>query len=383
MKRFRWYWWVLGAIALLLLTSIIVTLTRREPMAPRPAERRTVMERVGPAPELAPPPPTGDAWVAGNCIVESRGEERVVAGRVPGRIAAIPVEEGDLVEAGDVLVELSSETERAALRAAEAEVDQAEAELSLLEAGTREEEIETARAEMRAARTQAELSQGVFDRLEQAYEGGGVTDDELERARLQARGDRQAAQAAEAQLRQAERGPREQEIAEARARVEAARARVEQAEAELSARLVEAPIAGEVLELGRLPGEFYQPGEPLVLLGDTGSLQARMEVDERDLAAVELGAGARLWVPDRMIEGEVIEVGRRVRPKQILTEAPGERTDVRVLEVVLELRDTTGLVVGQRGVCYAAAKDRPPTTEPTAPVSQTPSRPGPAAADDG
>jgi HlyD family secretion protein len=366
MKGIRWYWWALGAVALVLLISIVVTLTRQEPMAPRPAERRAVMERVTPAPELAPPPPTDAAWIAGNCVVESEGQERTVAGKVPGRVAATPVEEGEFVQRGDVLVELESQTERAAVRAAEAEVEQVQAELSLLEAGTREEEIEAARAEARAAQAQAALSQGVYERVEQAAENGGVTEDELERARLQAGADRQAAEAAEAQLRQAERGPRAQEIAEAQARLEAAKARVDQAEAEFSARLVEAPIAGEVLELGRLPGEFYQPGEPLVLLGDTRSLRARMEVDERDIAAVTLGADARLWVPERMVEGEVVEVGRRVRPKQILTQDPGERTDVRVLEVVLDLPGASGLVVGQRGVCYAAAREPPSPAEPPA-----------------
>jgi multidrug efflux pump subunit AcrA (membrane-fusion protein) len=364
MKRLRWYHWVLVAIGLLLLLSIVFTLARPEPMAPRQAERRAVMEQVGPAPELAPPPPADAAWIAGNCIVETLGEERTVAGRAPGRVAIVAVEEGDFVAAGDVLVELAAEAEQAALQAAEAEIEQAQAELSLLEAGTREEEIEAARAEARRARTQAALSQGVYERLEQAADGGGVTEDELERARLQARADRQAAEAADAQLRQAERGPREQEIAEAQARVEAAQARAAQAQAELSARIVEAPIAGEVLEIGRLPGEFYQVGEPLVLLGDTRSLRARMEVDERDLAAVELGADARMWIPDRMVEGAIIEVGHRVRPRQILTEDPGERTDVRVLEVVLDLPGETALVVGQRGVCYAAASGQSPAAAP-------------------
>ncbi len=363
MTRLRWTWILLGAVAIVVAISIVFTLTRGRPLAPRESERRAVLQDVGPAPPVAPPPANG-AWIAGNCVIEPSGDERVVTGTAAGRIASIAVDEGEEVRAGDVIVRLSDETERAAARAAEAEVEQARAELSRLEAGTRPEEIETARAQARAARAQAELSQGVFERLERAYEGGGATEDELERARLQARADREAAEAAQASLRQARRGPLEQEIDEARAALSAAEARRDQADALLRERAIEAPIRGEVLEVARGPGEFTQPGETLVILGDTRRLQARMEIDERDASAVKAGAEARVSVPGETRDARVVEVGQRVRPKEILTDDPAARTDVRVLELVLAIDQPVDLIVGQRGVCYAEAAERPHVPAP-------------------
>ncbi len=366
MKRLRWTWLILGGIAIILAISIVYLLTLSRPMAPRQGERAAIEEEVEPAPEAAPPPPRVGAWIAGNCVVEPLGQERRVAGQTAGRIANIPVDEGDTVQAGDVLVALAADTERAAVTAARAETEQAEAELSLLEAGTRPEEIEAARAEARAAAARAERSRGVFERLERASGGGGVTEDELDQARHQARADQKAAESAAATLRQAVRGPREQEVAEAEARAEAAKAQVQRAETELAARQLEAPISGQVLEVAQLPGEFYQPGDVVVILGDTRSLRARMEVDERDVDAVKVGAAARVWVPSRTREARVAKVGRRVKPKEIFTEDPGGRTDVRVLEVELALPNDGDLVVGQRGLCYAAAAGEQPDREPAA-----------------
>lgn len=369
MIRIRWYGWVLAAVAIVLAASIVYMLTASRPLSPREGERRDVRDEVGAEREARPLAPEEGAWVAANCVVEPRGRERSVAARAAGPIAATRVEVGEWVDAGDPLAELEAGAERAGVSAAGAEVARARAELDLLEAGTRPEEIAAARAEAEAARARADLARGVFERLERASAGGGVPEDELARARDEARAARGAADAARAALRQAERGPRDEELARARASLEAARARREEARAELSARTITAPIAGEVLEVAMRAGEHYQPGEALVILGDTRALRARAEVDEGDAAGLRAGAPARARVPGGAYEARVIEIGERVRPKQTMMDDPRERMDVRVLEAVLALPDAKPLVVGQRGVCYIAT-DRSEARDPPRASSQ-------------
>lgn len=69
-----------------------------------------------------------------------------IASELGGQIAAIPVEEGDEVRAGDVLIELDRDTLEAQIRQAEAAVEAAEAQLARVKAGARPQEIRQAEA---------------------------------------------------------------------------------------------------------------------------------------------------------------------------------------------------------------------------------------------
>ena len=73
--------------------------------------------------------PDGD-WIAGNAIVEPADRETRVAAVVAGTISAIHVHEGDVVDQGQVLLELESSTAKAALDAADGELALARAELT-------------------------------------------------------------------------------------------------------------------------------------------------------------------------------------------------------------------------------------------------------------
>lgn len=74
-----------------------------------------------------------------------------IAGELGGQIVAIPVREGDKVQAGDVLVELDSDALEAQIRQAEAAVEAAEARLARVKAGARPQEIQQAEAALAQA----------------------------------------------------------------------------------------------------------------------------------------------------------------------------------------------------------------------------------------
>jgi multidrug resistance efflux pump len=103
-------------------------------------------------------------------------------------------------------------------------------------------------------------------------------------------------------------------------------------------------------------GELYTPGSgPIVVLGDTKKLQVRMDVDERDVAAVKLGANAIVKADalgTKEIHGHVTELGRRMGRKNVRSDDPVERVDTKILEVVVELENADGLVPGLRVVSY-------------------------------
>ncbi len=311
------------------------------------------------APAAMPTSTENSDWLGGLGIVEPRGQEYRLSAGVAGRIAAVHVEEGQVVRSGTLLVELESGAEAALLAAAEADLAAANAGLLRSRRGLRPEDVAALTTDASAADTRARLSTESLTRLEAAAQGGAVTPDELDRARRQAEIDRLTAQTAVSRQSASQRG-RSEDVMVAAAQVRAAQARVQQAHATLERLRIVAPIDGTVMEIHNRVGEFVQPGgavsgavtsEPIVVMGDLTGLRARIDVDERDIARVAVGAEARIQADafgERAFSGRVVSIGHRMGRKNVRTDEPTERIDTKVLEVVVELADSTGLVPGLR-----------------------------------
>jgi len=87
--------------------------------------------------------------------------------RVPGRIAAMPVEEGAHVEAGTVLAQLDPKPLTDALNAAQAQVDVAGAERDKRRAGNRPQDIAQAEASVAERRASLVQTRQDFERRSQ------------------------------------------------------------------------------------------------------------------------------------------------------------------------------------------------------------------------
>lgn len=349
-------------VALFLMFIVVRTAIQGPPTAPRPSDVERSLREL-PAtkgPDERVTLPAGGPFIVGNGVVEPKDREVQVAGEVSGRIARYLVEEGQVVEAGAVLVEQESSPERAALKAAEADLEAKKAELSRVAKGLRAEDVDAVVAEAEAALARSELSKGALDRVEKLAKGGGATVDELDRARRQAAIDARSADAAEARRKAALAGSRQEDVLVARAAVLAAQARKEQAEAALQRLSIKAPITGEILWIKFRGGEFYntQGAYPLLVMGDTSRLRVRMDVDERDVGKLKVGAPAYATLnafPGQKFPGKVAEIGRRMGRKNIRTDDPAERIDTKILEVVVDLEQKDQLVPGLRVLVYVEA----------------------------
>jgi multidrug resistance efflux pump len=163
-----------------------------------------------------------------------------VSAQVGGRIVELKVAEGDRVKAGDVVARLDTADAELALRRATADRDQAQAQLSLLRAGSRPEDIRQAQAQFRSSQAdvkaaQAELDAAAadverFENLLRANAGSvkqrddAVTRRDVAAARVRAAQDR--AQAAGDGVAKLRAGSRPQEIQAGAARVSASDAQI-------------------------------------------------------------------------------------------------------------------------------------------------------------
>jgi multidrug resistance efflux pump len=183
-------------------------------------------------------------------FVES--DEIRVGSRVGGRVRRVPVDEGDVVSPGTVLLEFEpfdldyrvsvaasqlaeAEAEFARLKAgfraeevqaSEARVAQAEAQLEKLVNGPRPEEIRAAENLVAEARAKYDLSLKEHRRAETLASKGTVTQDMLDVAVSALQASRATTQAREEQLAVLKQGTRAEELAEARARLAEVRAEV-------------------------------------------------------------------------------------------------------------------------------------------------------------
>jgi HlyD family secretion protein len=289
-------------------------------------------------------------------VVEGVGRQLDLRLQVAGRISEVLVKEGSCVEAGAPLVKLDDATQRHQVTMLEGEVSQAQAQLERLKNGAHEQERLEARA-LRAAR-QAKLqhAQHELERAIRLVKTSALNEQEVDRWKADVNTQTAEVEAAQARLDFLLAPPREDELRAAEARVLIAEAKLLEAKTQLERTALYAPNAGQILEVNREPGELLDATDkqPVIVMADTSRLRVRAYVEELDAAGVRAGMSARITadgLPGRTFLGEVVEVMPRMSFKQVWTDRPDERFDVKTRELLIdvvseETNVDTGLVYG-------------------------------------
>lgn len=336
MKKFA-----LALLALLLLGAAAFVALR---FSTSPKENDT--PQVQPAPAAAPSTPAARAVVDGRVVPLRRADLSLP---IPGIVAEILVEEGNAVSAGQPLLRLRAEQQRATLAQAEAQLARAQARLNELKAGAQEAELAAAtalrdQAQARLARIQSgpataerTVAQATLAEAQARLQGvlAGTTSEQqkiaaqAELANAQARvRQAQAAydpvagladisarpealaleqatnamQAAQARLDDLNRGPRSSDVDAARAGVQRATAQlalldiVDQAsvdEAQAAVRQAQAQI--DLLSAGSRP-ESIAAAQADIALAEAGIAQAKAALADTELLAPFAGVVAGLDV---------------------------------------------------------------------------------------
>lgn len=206
--------------------------------------------------------------------------------QIVGTVARVAVEEGQAVKAGQRLVELDDRELRAALRAAEVAVMQAQARLRQLQEVQRPVAAQTVRqAEATLANATAQLHRQQ-DLFRQGFIGQAALDEARKGMEL---ADAQVA-AARRQLESALPGGSDDTLAQAS--LDQARANAESARARLQYATLAAPVDGLLIGRSIDPGDVVQPGKTLMLLSPAGETQLVVQFDEKNIGLLALGQKA-------------------------------------------------------------------------------------------
>jgi HlyD family secretion protein len=266
-----------------------------------------------------------------------------VAALVAGRLVEVAAREGDAVQAGAPVARLDVADHEPRRAEAAAGVAAAQAQVDLLVAGAREEDVARAAAQVREAEAAARLAEADLRRVTDLFTNGTTTARQMDEARAQAERTGAAVAAAQQQHARLAKGSRPEEIALARAQWEQARARLAAAEKAVADCVIRAPANGVVTTRVREPGEVVGVGSPLLTLSRLDEVWLSVYVPEPSLAGVKLGQPGWVRVDGdaRFHEGRVTYVSpvAEFTPRNVQT--PDERTKL-VYRVKIALANPEG-----------------------------------------
>jgi HlyD family secretion protein len=257
------------------------------------------------------------ALMAGGCEADMPDDTLRVSGFVEatevqisseagGRVLELRVSEGDRVNAGDTIARIDTRDTELQIQRLRAERAAADAQLRLLRAGSRPQDVRQAEAHIRAAEadvttvaaelTSAQLDLDRYESLLQANAGSRKQRDDakarVDVARERQRSASERADAAREALGRLQAGARPEEIDAARARVDSVDAQIAALQKNVADATVTAPLAGVVTQKLIEPGELIARGTPIVIVTDLDNAWANLFVPEPMIPRIALGQPA-------------------------------------------------------------------------------------------
>src|SRR5574343_1715172 len=234
-----------------------------------------------------------------------------VATKIAGRLVEIGPREGDWVEAGSVVGRLDADDLRAQLRAAEAQVVQAQ------------KAVDETRAGVRKSKADAALAGKTLKRSEELVGRGFISKSRLDT-------DQTGMEGAMAGMAQAQ-----SRVSEADAAVATDQARAESMRATVNDTGLKAPIAGRVLYRLAEPGEVLAAGGKALTLVELPDMFMTIYLPTEKAGQVAVGAEARIVIdalPGQVITARVsfVEAEAQFTPREVETRTEREKLMFRL-----------------------------------------------------
>jgi HlyD family secretion protein len=259
-----------------------------------------------------------------------------VATKLAGRVAAVLVREGDLVEAGQVVAHMDTSVLRAQLRQAQA--DHARARTA----------VATANAVVAQRTSELALAESVLKRSERLIQSGFISAEKLDT-------DRSQLQVAKATLTATQ-----SQATEARAAVAAAQASIERIAADIDDSVLHTPTAGRVQYRLAEPGEVLAAGGRVVSMLNLAEVYMTVFLPEATAGKLSIDAEARLVfdaAPQYVVPARITFVAAEAQftPKTVETATERQKLVFRVkaqIDPQLLHQYWTRVKAGMPGVAY-------------------------------
>jgi len=236
-----------------------------------------------------------------------------ISAEATGEIVELPIEEGDVVKKGQLLLKIKPDTYLAQKNRAEASLQQARASLN----------------SRKAALDQIEMD---YKRYQALFDKGLASDAEIQSSKssyLQRLGEYNAQQSMVIQ----------------------AEATLKEANETLYKTTIYSPINGTISKLNvelseRVLGSGFSPGTQLLTVADLSQIEANVEVDENDVVLITVGDTARINIDafgDKVFKGVVTQIGNSAISSGFGTQDEVVNFEVKILLTSLDENIRSGM----------------------------------------
>jgi HlyD family secretion protein len=248
----------------------------------------------------------GAGWLVYRQFTGTRPDKLIIHGnvdirqvnlgfRVSGRLKEMKSEEGDGVQAGDVIAVLDDGPYQDQVHLAEAQVAQAQASYSKMVNGFRLEEIEQARAQLAQAKANYDNAVRTFEREDKLLQTHVISQSDYDAATSSRDSLKAMVQSAQANLNLELAGNRKEDIDNAKAQLDNAQANLDNAKRNLTDCQLRASVDGVVITRAVEPGTIVATSTIVYSICETSPVWIRTYVDESDLGRIYPGMKALVY----------------------------------------------------------------------------------------
>lgn len=243
-----------------------------------------------------------------------------------GRIKQLNTDEGQKVQAQQVVAELDARDYDLARERAHAQAVSAHKALAALKAGSRKQDIRAAEAALAEAEANLHLANLEAARISNLVAKHFATQEQFDTVKAQTAVAAAKVETARQQLSLLREGPRKEDIERAAAEQNAAQAAMKTAEQQLSYVKLVNQVTGVISVRLAEAGQVVAAGQPIFRVAELDRPWVRAYLSETDLPRVKLGQPAEVRVdglPDKVFSGRLsfISPAAEFTPKTVETRA--------------------------------------------------------------
>ena len=250
--------------------------------------------------------------------------ESVVGFKLQGRIAELPVQEGQWVEAGTLVARLDGDDYRRQAEVDEAALRVQRAQLALGLAGTRSQELKAAQQSLFDAKADLEQKKLDYNRADTLFRERVGSQQERDQAETNLKRAEATYRRAQEMYDEAREGTRREQLAVDRAAVHQAEEKLHLSKLNVEYTVLRAPVSGVVVVRDAEPGEVVAPNTPVLTIADLDHPWLRAYVSETDLGRVRWGQEATVRTdtfPGKSYRGHISFISDKAEftPKSVQT----------------------------------------------------------------
>lgn len=228
---------------------------------------------------------------------EVNAAEYRVSGKVPGRIEALLVHEGDMVHEGDTLVIINSPEVSAKMEQAQAARAAASAQSNKAKNGARQQQIASAYEMWQKAQVGVDITKKSLDRTQTLFDKKVISAQKRDEVEAQYKAAVATANAAKLQYDMACEGAQTEDKTAAQALVDKANGAIAEVESYLGERYLVAPCDGEIVEVYPKRTELVGTGSPVMSILDMSDVWFSFSVREDQLQGIKVGDILEVSIP--------------------------------------------------------------------------------------